>query len=520
VERRLQDELTVLTSAEVVSTMRRALTSSSRAGVSATGSGSKQFLVSAEPLRRSGTKRPQAAETLLAVSKVVGSNLGLAEVLRATTREVARAVRADIGSVWRLEPSERTVNPVAGYRVPKELRGAISSPLAFTQLLTAAQRRSGAPVYSSNSARKGRFDHPFLKLVPHQSVLLQPFHVKGQLAGVFVLVWTRARHRFTSVELRLVEAIGQQAGMAIENAELLASLQQFSVELDRHVADRTAQLKLAYDELRHSREELRALSLHLQQVREQERTRISREIHDELGQALTALKMDLAQLVTDTHDVHPGAPARPESLARAIPMVDHMIASVRRIATELRPQILDDLGLLPALEWQAQDFGTRTGITCGFRCTGTPAGLDAERSTALFRTVQETLTNVARHAKATHAQIHLRFGRRAVALDVRDNGRGMRGPRTNGSGRTELRTGLGLIGMRERAAAFGGTLTIHSTPHTGTRVQVRIPLPTTVVPSGAVDGVNHAGHHRVRRPSSRASRTGANHSERSRRRAD
>jgi len=496
----------MLTPDDVVTTMRRALAARGEAGVTPNRRGAKQILVSAESLRSPGTKRPRPADTLLAVSKAVGSNLGLAEVLQATTREVARAVRADIGSIWRLEPSERTLNPVAGYRVPKHLRGAASSPLAFARLLTAAQRRSGAPVYSSNSAREGRFDHPFLKLVRHQSVLIQPFRVRGQLGGVFVLVWTRARHRFTPVELGLVEAIGQQAGMAIENAELLGAMQQFSGELERHVADRTAQLKLAYDELRDSREELRALSLHLQQVREHERTRISREIHDELGQALTALKMDLVPHAGPAAD-----DAQAQAMARAIPMVDHMIASVRRIATELRPQILDDLGLLPALEWQAQDFGSRSGITCGLTCSGTPAGLDAERSTALFRMVQETLTNVARHAQATHVEIGLRVGRTAVVLDVRDNGLGMRLS-------SSQRTGLGLLGMRERAAAFGGGVAIHSTPRTGTHVRVRIPLPAPV--PDLRGGVTHARHHRLRRPSGRASGTGANHSERPRRRAD
>ena len=499
---------TTLTSTEVASTMRRALTASGEGGVTPGARRRKQqILVSAEPLTGPGAKRPRPADTLLAVSKVVGSNLGLNEVLQATTREVARAVRADIGSVWRLEPSERTLNRVAGYRVPKHLHDASSHPLAFAHLLTASQRRSGAPVYSTNSADEARFDHPFLKLVRHRSVLIQPFRVRGQLAGVFVLVWTRARHRFTPVELRLVEAIGQQAGMAIENAELLISLQQFSEELERRVADRTAQLKRAYDELRGSREELRAFSLHLQQVREQERARISREIHDELGQALTALKMDLV-----THVEHDEQEFHSEAMLRAIPMVDHMIASVRRIATELRPQILDDLGLLPALEWQTQDFASRTGIKCRLRCTGAPAGLDAERSTALFRMVQETLTNIARHAQATHAQIRLLIGRTAVSLDVRDNGRGMREPQAS--------PGLGLLGMRERAAAFGGTVTIRSTPYTGTHVRVRIPLTAAATSETRGNGLNHAGHHRLRRSPRRPSGTGTNHSERPRRRAD
>src|SRR6185503_1426697 len=142
---------------------------------------------------------------------------------------------------------------VAGYRIPKQIRAEQPSSLAFAQLLTAAQRRSSAPAYSSDSAADRRFHHPFLKLVRHRSILIQPFRVGGQLAGVFVLVWTRARHRFTAIERRLVEAIAQQAGGAIENAELLVSLRRFNEELEQRVADRTAQLALATDQLRSSR---------------------------------------------------------------------------------------------------------------------------------------------------------------------------------------------------------------------------------------------------------------------------
>jgi signal transduction histidine kinase len=499
----------MVTAADVASSMRRALTASDNDDVTSAANGPRRrILVSAEPLTRPGTRRPKPAETLLAVSKVVGSNLGLAEVLRATTRELARALGADIGSVWRLEPSERTLSPVAGYgyRVPKTLRAATSSPLAFANLLTAAQRKSGAPIYSSDSAKQGRFDHPFLNLVRHRSILIQPFRVRSQMAGVFVLVWTRARHRFTPVELRLVDAIAQQAGIAIENAELLVSMQQFNEELERRVLHRTAQLNLTYDELRGSREELRALSLHVEQVREQDRTRISREIHDELGQALTALKMDLARLSRQNGD---GDMA---GTSRAVAMVDHMIASVRRIAAELRPQILDDLGLLPALEWQAQDFASRTGVKSRFRCTGTAAGIDAERSTALFRMFQEILTNVARHAEATQVQIRLAIGRTSIRLDVRDNGRGMREIPSH-------RMGLGLLGMRERAAAFGGDVAIQSGPHQGTQVRIRIPLARATRPTAGGEGAINHGHHRVRRPSSRSTGTDANHSERHQRRA-
>jgi signal transduction histidine kinase len=496
----------MLTSSDVAAAMRRALAVADSGQEAVAEGRSRRILVSAEPLAQPGVPRPKPAETLLAVSKVVGSNLGLADLLREATRELARAVRADVGSVWRLEPSERAASPVAGDRVPKSLRAGASPPLAFANLLTPAQRRSGAPSYSSDSAGKRRFDHPFLNLVPHRSALIQPFRVRGELAGVFVLAWTRSRHRFTAVELRLVEAIAQQAGVAVENAELLAAAQRFTEDLERRVAERTAQLKVALQELRESGDELRALSLHVEGVREHERTRISREIHDELGQALTALKMDLAALGGA------GASDR-EAAGRASAIVDGMIASVRRIAAELRPQILDDLGVRAALEWQAQEFASRSGVRCRFRHTGESADIDADRSTALFRMCQELLTNVARHSGATHVHVRLAIGRAAVRLDVRDDGRGM-------PSAASRRTGLGLLGIRERAAAFGGDVSIDSGPHTGTHVRIRIPLARVPRPRASAGEHTHAGHHRLRRSSRRSPGAGADHPEPLPRRGD
>ena len=226
---------------------------------------------------------------------------------------------------------------------------------------------AGGAVYSSDSARDRRFDHSLLRHVPHRSVLIQPLRVKGHIAGIFALVWTRARHRFKESELRLVDAVTQQAAIAIENAELLTEVQEFNQALERRVRDRTARLRRASRALRASREEIRALAKHLEQIREAERARIAREIHDELGQALTVLKMDLARVSRDAG----WRSTRPDA-ARLPLAIDNMITSVRRIASELRPQVLDDLGLLAALEWQSQEFERCTGATCRFRVKGEP----------------------------------------------------------------------------------------------------------------------------------------------------
>ena len=393
--------------------------------------------------------------------------MDITEVLRQTTRELVRALAADFGSVWRVNPDDRELKPIAGYRVPAIVRSiGVSGHVSAHQLTKIALDVSTA-VYSSNSDKDPRFDHPLLRLLPHRSVLIQPMRIRGEIAGILAFAWTRSRHRFNDIELRLVDSVTQQAANAIENAELLSEVRELNEHLERRVRDRTSQLNEAYEELRGSRQELRALTTHLENVRESERTRIAREIHDELGQALTGLKMDIARLSRGNGN---GDTALDPAAAAAA--IDEMIGTVRRISSELRPQILDDLGLLAALEWQAKDFQTRTGVKCVFRRKGAlvEGRLDTERSTALFRIFQEIMTNVARHAEATRVSIALDIGRASVGLTVRDNGRGIRESPRPHSPR------LGILGMKERAVVFGGRVLVAGTPGKGTSVRVRIPM--------------------------------------------
>ena len=226
--------------------------------------------------------------------------------------------------------------------------------------------------------------------------------------------------------------------------------------------------KLAEQQVEQSREALRALSAHLQSVREEERTMIAREIHDELGQALTGLKMDLSYVQGGLTKA--GLDRLSEKSTSMSTLIDATIQTVRRIATELRPGILDDLGLVAAIEWQAQDFQKRTGITCEFFPGIDDLDLDRERSTAAFRIFQETLTNVARHSGATEVDVRLDQSDDSVTLEIKDNGKGISEAESSGS------KSLGLLGMRERAQLLGGELKITGTAGKGTTVKVRIPL--------------------------------------------
>jgi len=223
-------------------------------------------------------------------------------------------------------------------------------------------------------------------------------------------------------------------------------------------------------ELRRSQEELRSLSYHLQSVREKESKRIAAEIHDVLGQQLTALKIDLSWL---TGRVAPLGESGKEIQAKIDAMsdlIDKTIQSVQKISAELRPVMLDDLGLGPAIEWLAQDFENRTKIKCRLRLSCDDIDLDPDRSTVVFRISQEALTNVARHAKATAVDISLGEQGRALVLRISDNGKGIR------ENEIYAPSSLGLMGMRERIRPFGGKLEITGIPEKGTALTVTLPL--------------------------------------------
>jgi len=254
-----------------------------------------------------------------------------------------------------------------------------------------------------------------------------------------------------------------------------------SKELERRVVERTAELmaanrlmkqmldegKRAEEEIGKSRERLRNLSGRLQSLLEEERTRISREIHDELGQALTALKLDLS--LTRRSLVSGGHSKQSAEIQECERAVNRIIRTMRKIATDLRPGILDELGVAAAIEWLAKDFQNRTGISCKVILQGVDKISDTARSTAIFRIVQESLTNVMRHAAASQVKVSLERKARALVVEVRDNGIGIAEVRIFGS------KSFGLTGMRERVRLLGGKAEIHGIPGKGTLVRVTIP---------------------------------------------
>lgn len=244
---------------------------------------------------------------------------------------------------------------------------------------------------------------------------------------------------------------------------VFVNLHAKNLELTREIAER----KQAEEQRRASEESLRALAAHLQHVREEEWARIAREIHDELGQALTGLKMDLSWIAKRLSPEQAQLAERAKTMAV---LIDDTVETVRRIASRLRPEVLDQLGLAAAIEWQANDFQRRTGIRCGVSLPQTALALDHERSIAAFRVVQELLTNVARHANATRVDVSIRIGQDALTLEIEDDGKGIEPEAIN------RRDSLGLLGMRERVLPFGGGIEITGLPGRGTRAVVSIPF--------------------------------------------
>ena len=214
-------------------------------------------------------------------------------------------------------------------------------------------------------------------------------------------------------------------------------------------------------------ERLRNLALHLQSIREEERTLIAREIHDELGQMLTFLKIQITLVGKKLNDDQQSLKDKIES---SIKLIDDSIDSIQRIAEKLRPNVLDELGISPAIDWQAKDFSAHTGIGCVCDLPKEEPFLDKEKATAVFRIFQEALTNVARHANANRVFISLKEYKDNLILEIKDNGKGITANQINDP------RSLGLLGMKERAMLFGGTVTIKSSMNSGTTVKVELPL--------------------------------------------
>lgn len=301
-----------------------------------------------------------------------------------------------------------------------------------------------------------------LSLLGAVTLLALLFAWKG--SEVFMLRQVRA---MSSASRRLADGdLSARIGL-VEGQDELSQLSRTFDEMALALESLHAAEKLAGEEIRQSRQQLRHLTNHLQAVREEERTRIARELHDQFGQALSVLKMDLAWLAKH----RPGPDHVVQTKLDAMgSIIDATLHVLHRVCTELRPVILDDFGLAAAIQWQTEDFQSRTGIACDLILESEAENLTQEESTAVFRIFQEILTNVLRHAAASEVVIRLREEDDRLMLEVADNGKGVT------DAQIDSPASLGLVGMRERVFALDGTIKFAGNTPQGTRVAVAVPI--------------------------------------------
>ena len=278
----------------------------------------------------------------------------------------------------------------------------------------------------------------------------------GNLSGLLILGPKLSGQPYSIEDKELIHTICNQMSTNLENARLFAASQQ---EVDER--------KRAEEELKQSHEQLRNLSAHIESMREAERTSIAREFHDELGQSLTALNMDLAWLNKRMPEQQEALIKKTQEMSK---LISTTIQTVKRISTELRPGVLDDLGLIAAIEWQAQEFQGRTQIKCELTTEGEDIDLDRDLATTVFRIFQEAITNVARHANATVVKVNLKKEKGQLVLQVQDNGDGIT------KKQIAHPKSFGLIGMRERARLWNGNIKINGISGKGTTITAIIPL--------------------------------------------
>ncbi len=438
-------------------------------------------------------KRTELSQRLLAeVSRLLSASLDMASRLTDVAR-LAVPLLADWCAVDVIDKDETIQRVAVAHIDPAKVALAhelqrrypvnIDAPRGIPRVLRTGESEF-YPVISQaelEAAARNEEERQLIRDLRLSSVMIVPLMARGRTLGALSLVWAESGRHYSQADLALAEELGRRAGLAVDNARFYDESQQLNTELERRINERTAQLRASNTQLqneaveRHqaqrqleaSQKQLRQLSAHLQAAREEERARIAREIHDELGQTLTALKIDLSGL---RRSLDSETLLLQEKCVSMSELIDTTVQSVRRIATELRPGILDDLGLVAAIEWQLSEFQSRTGIECQLTSNLEESALGADGKTALFRIFQETLTNVARHANATSVVVNLEEGPDDVTLQVQDNGRGI-----TESDIAKSRS-FGLLGISERVHLLNGELSVHGVPGQGTTIVVHLSL--------------------------------------------
>ncbi len=395
------------------------------------------------------TRRIRGRETILQrnrelltfhrVSQIVLSSGSLQESYREIVREICAATGFPIAAIAILDDARQTLV----FHGLQRKRGRADSPVLefpVDQTVSGIVLRTGKPLIESHISEHPVYRSKVLRRTRAQTFFGFPMKVGRKIIGCLNLAHT------------------ESVGISAETAQWIEGLANYVAVLTER--------KRAEEELRSSREQLRELSRRTRSAIEDERKRIAREIHDELGQELSLLQLDVGLLRERLPRAEKDLRKKTESMTR---LIDSAIRSVQRISSTLRPTLLDNVGLGAAAEWAVAEFQRRSRIRCRTSIAPPDLVLDPERSTALFRILQEALTNVLRHAKATRVDVTLVQQKRHVTLRIRDNGTGI------SPSRIQDPKSAGLVGMRERVLPWEGTVAITGRPRKGTEVVVTVP---------------------------------------------
>ncbi len=388
----------------------------------------------------------EIVQTLFRVSNKLNATLDVELILDTLAQEAIQMVNGESGFAGLRTPEGMTVHRyfVNNQAVPFEYTWPLGEGIPGWVL------KYKVPYGTSDAVNDTHMSHELAINDNVHSIICTPIlDTVGEVIAFFDIRNKRGEEGFTINDQELLLTLAPVASIAVQNA--LAYQQRLAT----------------VTELRQSSKQLQELAVSLDNTREEERLQIARELHDELGQSLTALKLDMAWLSEQLDD-------KDETLAQKAKDItlrlNTLIKNVRRIATELRPGMLDDLGLAASIEWQAHDFEKRSGIKCQLHLTADDIEVNRDQALAIFRIFQEALTNVSRYAEAKNVEVKLDKSGDLLLLEMKDDGRGI------SDEEKESTHSLGLVGMRERARYLGGTFEIKGEPGMGTLLKVTLPL--------------------------------------------
>ncbi|MCH8309307.1 MAG: GAF domain-containing protein, partial [Chloroflexi bacterium] len=426
-------------------------------------------------IQREAEERAALAE----IGRIMNSSIDIQDVYQRFTEVVNRLIPSDRIAVAVLNPQRDAV--INAYVWGTEVEGfglGEATPVIGTAVDDVFKTRTGV-------IAGGESPQDFVDQFPGQaasisaglrSMIVVPMAADDKIIGT-LLLRSKKTNAYDARDLEIAEHIAAQISGAIANSLMFAAqqraermLEQINEDLDSNVRARTRELSEANDSLQTSQEQLRALAARMEMIREEERTHISHEIHDEIGQALTGLKFDISWIGRRMDGVEDAGlrDAVGQRISSIFADIDQNIELVRNLSTRLRPAALDNFGLSAAIESEVQEFQERTGILCEVNTPDAEIDIGKDDALGVFRILQEAMTNAARHAAPTSITVDLEQDSRQIILRVRDDGKGMEDISDTSS--------LGLLGMKERARLMGGDLVIESALKKGTTVNLRAPI--------------------------------------------